>query len=397
MNQYGRGGRAAHNWGPDTIEGDLSEQELRANCYDQTIDNIRNRFLDDEYYASRDYNLSDIQVPLLSVGNWGGILLHLRGNVEGFMHAGSKQKYLRFVTGRHDLPFYSKASVDLQRSFLDAFLKDDDREGWTKAIPPRVSYKARIGDVGVNNVDADSDAAYPTRTADVWPIPGTDYVKYHLEPAGGLTINELPHERAALSYKALADLKNQHFLHFTSARFREETEFTGHIVARLNVSVTPEEGSTTIPSDIDLFLTVRHLGADGKEILYTGTVGDPVPVTKGWLRVSLRKENQNSPRHKFWHPHREYLSSERSPLELGQVYTVDVEIWPSNVVMSVGDQLVLELSSGDTQGAGLFEHNSAEDRNHETFAGINHLHFGPDLENWLMMPRIPQTEAEATG
>jgi hypothetical protein len=31
--------------------------------------------------------MSDIKVPMLSVANWGGILLHLRGNIEGFVHA----------------------------------------------------------------------------------------------------------------------------------------------------------------------------------------------------------------------------------------------------------------------------------------------------------------------
>lgn len=82
-NQYGRPGRAARNWGPDTIEGDLSEEELKKNCRDQIVDNANNRFLDDEYYASKDFDLKDIQVPILSVANWGGIHLHLRGNIEG--------------------------------------------------------------------------------------------------------------------------------------------------------------------------------------------------------------------------------------------------------------------------------------------------------------------------
>lgn len=77
-NQYGRPGRKAANWGPDTIEGDLSEEEREGQRRDQTRDNVTNRFRDDEYYASKDFSLADIKVPLLSVANWGGILLHLR-------------------------------------------------------------------------------------------------------------------------------------------------------------------------------------------------------------------------------------------------------------------------------------------------------------------------------
>ena len=70
-NQYGLAGRAARNWGPDTIEGDLTPEALESRRNDQRVDNEQNRFYDDEYYASRDYDMSDIKVPLLSVGNWG--------------------------------------------------------------------------------------------------------------------------------------------------------------------------------------------------------------------------------------------------------------------------------------------------------------------------------------
>lgn len=275
----------------------------------------------------------------------------------------------------------------MQHSFLDAFLKGKDPLGWSRGEQPKVGYKLRVGDVGFN--DAAAETAYPTKYDSQWPIPGTQYTKYHLTSSQGLQ-DKPSQEEGKLSYKALGDLKNQQLVQFTSAPFTEEIEFTGHVVAHLNVSVTPGEGSTTKPSDIDLFLTVRHLNAQGKEILYTGTVGDPVPITKGWLRASLRKVNEKSPRHQDpWHPHREYSSTDYSPLVPGEVYPVDVEIWPTNVVVSPGDRLVFEVSSGDTQGAGLFEHNSKEDRSEAIFAGDNHLHFGKGYENWLLMPVVP--------
>lgn len=145
-NQYGRPGRADRNLGPDTIEGDLEEEELVANRQGQTVDNAEIRFRDDLYYASKEYSMSNIQVPLLTVANWGGILLHLMGNVEGWTQAGSEPKYLRFTPGRHDLPFYY-AEVELQRSFLDAFLKGDDRAGWSTNKAPKVDLVLRKGDV----------------------------------------------------------------------------------------------------------------------------------------------------------------------------------------------------------------------------------------------------------
>jgi hypothetical protein len=98
------------------LEGTIPESQRIALRRDQTVDNRENRYLDDPYHASRVYDLGAIEVPLLSVANLGGILLHLRGNVVGYMEAGTKNKWLYFISGRHDLPFYLPHFVKLQKS-----------------------------------------------------------------------------------------------------------------------------------------------------------------------------------------------------------------------------------------------------------------------------------------
>ncbi|SPJ88038.1 probable hydrolase, CocE/NonD family [Fusarium torulosum] len=386
-NQYGRPGRSARNWGPDTLEGDLSEEELEANRQDQTKDNQANRFRDEPYYASKEYDMGDIEVPLLSVGNWGGILLHLRGNIEGYIHAGSKFKYLRLITGRHDLPFYYEEEAEIQRSFLDAFLKGQDRVGWSQEgkVAP-VSLVLRKGNVGFN--DAEKEKVYPRREENEWPIARTQYKKLFLTPDQGLSWDEPRTDRKKLSYKALGTLKEPEVLQFSTSPFEAETEITGHVVARLNVSVSPDPSGPT-PSDIDLFVTLRHYDASGQEVFYTGTAGDPVPVTKGWLRVSLRKVDQEHPKHREWLPHRNYTSKDVLPVIQGEIYAVDVEIWPTNVVVDKGGKLVFEVSSGDTQGSGIFLHDDPVDRSPEVFQGINNIHFGPRQQNYITLPVIP--------
>lgn len=334
--------------------------------------------------------MNDIKVPVLSVGNWGGILLHLRGNVEGYLNAGSDLKYLRFLTGRHDLPFYGKENVEMQKSFLDAFLKGHDTQGWSTGQAPKVGLVLRKGNVGYNDVEAEKQ--YPQRFEKEWPIARTQYTKYFLTP--GQQLVDTPPDNAGqsqLSYKALGSLQSPEFVQFTSEPFQQETEITGHIVVHLNVSLSAIADTAKAPTELDLFLTIRHLDSTGKEILYTGTVGDPVPVTKGWLRVSLRKTEPNHPRSKPWHPHREYRSTDVLPVKAGEVYGVDVEVWPSNVVVDKGNRLVLEVSSGDTQGAGIFEHNSDIDRPRELLEGVNHINFGPDHQNYVLLPIIPSS------
>jgi predicted acyl esterase len=350
---------------PESLEGNLSEEERAQNRQDQTIDNQKYRFRDEEYYASKEYDMGDIEVPLLSVANWGGILLHLRGNIEGYLHAGSERKWLRIITGRHDLPFYYEQEVGVQLSFLDAFLKNEDRDGWTTGKVPPVDLVLRKGDVGFNNPEA--EGTYSRRIENEWPIARTQYTKWYLTPQKTLT----PHldqaqaagatKRQKLTYRALGSLDEPQLLQFSTAPVEHETEITGHIVAHLSVSATPEQRGPT-PSDIDLFVTLRHISPEGNEVFYTGTAGDPVPLTKGWLRVSLRKVATHHPKHRDYRPWREYLSTDVAPVVVGETYEVDVEVWPTCVVLEKGARLVLEVASGDTQGSGIFRHDDPVDR-----------------------------------
>ncbi|KAF4414649.1 X-Pro dipeptidyl-peptidase [Fusarium acutatum] len=399
-NQYGRLGR--------TIEGNLPEEELVANRQDQTIDNVVNSFRDDEYYASKDYNLSDIKVPLLSVGNWGGSLLHLRGNVQGYLHASSEFKYIRFITGRHDLPFYDE-EVEVQLSFLDAFLKGEDRVGWSvKGKIPPVNLCIRKGDPGFNDAPAEL-AAFPRCTEAAWPLPGTQYTKFYLKKDRALSEDYHSETSAAkVSYEATGAVaytpmkiemgdrfarppttgETSKSVQFTTKPFEEETELIGHVTAHLNVSVSVKPDQSTVPSEIDLFVTLRYIGPDGREIFYTGTAGDPVPLTKGWLRTSLRKVNDSHPQHASWNPYREYLSTDVQPVRPEEVYEVDVEVWPTCVAIEKGGKLVFEVASADTQGCGIFEHNHPEDRSPTKLAGLNHIHFGAGRSNFVVLPII---------
>src|SRR5438045_1932328 len=60
-----------------------------------------------------------ITVPMLTVGNWTGFALHLRGNTEAYMRAASKHKKLRIHNGSHVHPFYTDEGKRDQLRFLD--------------------------------------------------------------------------------------------------------------------------------------------------------------------------------------------------------------------------------------------------------------------------------------
>lgn len=373
-NQYGLPNKSKSQRGPDTIEGDLDIHELEKNRHDQDIENAQHFFRDDPYYASRDYNLEDIETPLLSVGNWGNIAVHLRGNIEGYLHAGSENKFLRLIVGRHDLPFYNDQEVEVQKSFLSAFLKGDDYAGWTTGKQPKVNMILRKGAIKYDSLEAGTGTVYSWRSENEWPLARTKYTKFYLNPDLSFSPQEHPipiHKR--LSYPPLTKPEDNKYIRFETEPFQQETEFTGHIVARVNVSVTPDLGGN-VPKDIDVFLTLRHWDANGSEILYTGTIGDPVPVSKGCQRVSLRKVNKKHPHHQDWRPYRDFFSTDVLPVIPGEVYAVDVEVWPTNVILQKGEKLSFEISGGDTSGASIIsDHESPERYVHLAWSRIYYL------------------------
>jgi hypothetical protein len=116
------------------------------------------------------------------------------------LRAGSKLKYLRAIVGRHDLPFYYPEEVELQRSFLDAFLKNDDRVGWSMPgkIPP-IDIVLRKGNVGHNN--AEQEKKFPRRTENEWPIARTRYTEYYLTPEKRMSTN-LDESEGIVTYEA---------------------------------------------------------------------------------------------------------------------------------------------------------------------------------------------------
>src|SRR6185437_14054277 len=105
----------------------------------------------------------------------------------------------------------------------------------------------------------------------------------------------------------------------------EDIEVTGPLAATFFMSSESE--------DMDLFLTLRNIDADGNEIMETGQQGTPVPVAKGWLRASHRElDAELSLPYRPYHKH-----TRRLYLKPGEIVQVHVEIWPTSMVFRKGD------------------------------------------------------------
>ncbi|KAJ5201903.1 Alpha/Beta hydrolase protein [Penicillium cinerascens] len=192
------------------------------------------------------------------------------------------------------------------------------------------------------------------------------------------------------SYDLPGKNRPSEIISFTTPPLEKEIKITGHIVAHLNVSVS-QSPDGPVPSYLDLFISLRHISAQGSEILYTGTTGEGAPVTKGFLRVSMRKTKPGHPLHRPWLPYREYRSTDVLPVVPNEIYSVDNELWPTNVVVDAGNRLNLEIRSGDTACTGLFQHNDPIHRPDSVFKDQNHVHFSPDHVNYMILSIIPKS------
>ena len=359
----------SHVGGPDC----LSVEELKANHVD-VVRETEERHLDGEWYRSRSADLSRVTVPFLSGANWGGLGLHLRGNVEGFMQAASEQKWLEIHGGGdHILPFYRRSGIELQRQFFDHFLKGEDN-GWDQRPPVTLMVRH-------------ADDTYVDRGVDTFPLPETRWEKWYLDastdgvPQEGGLAPEVPSGNRHFTFYALGDGPV-----FLTAPFSRETEITGPVVAQLAVSTTS--------SDMDIFATLQLFDREGREVTYQGANDAAAPISQGWLRLSQRKldENKSEP----WRPYHSHDSVEE--VRPNEIYPVQVEIWPTSIVVPIGYRLALRIEGKDfnrnpdgnlSGGSSLFLHNSRYDRPAAIFGGENSIHTGGTADSFLLLPVIP--------
>jgi len=378
--QHGVGERGAKNrindelvCGPET----LSEAELAANREDMWHE-LLSREMEDDYYRERTPDLAKVMVPLLSAANWGGQGLHTRGNFEGFMRAASRDKWLEVHGGSHWAPFYTNYGVRLQKKFFGHFLKGEDT-GWDRQ--PRVLLQVR-------HVPENGRERFVERHEHEWPLARTRWSRFHLDSQQLQLSTEPVASEQSATYDATGD-----GLTFRTPPLTVDTEITGPSALRLHVS------SST--ADADLFVVLRVFDPAGREVVFQGALDPHTPIGQGWLRASHRKlDPALSLPYRPWHTH-----DQKQPLTPGTVYALDIEIWPTCIVVPRGYIIALTVRGRDyvwdgaattlsnmknpMRGCGPFEHDDETDRPPAVFGGRVTLHTGPAHPATLLLPVIP--------
>ena len=371
--QHGMGTRGRKNpntgelvCGPET----LGDDELARNREDMWM-GFLTREMDGAYYRERSADLSKVRVPLLSAANWGGQGLHTRGNFEGFVRSASSEKWLEVHGGSHWAPFYSDYGRKLQLAFFDHFLKGT-RNGWDKR--PRVQLNVRH-----------PGEKFELRHENEWPLARTQWTRFYLD-AQGMRLSRQPGQgKGTFGYDPRGDGVT------FSMTAESETEITGPSALKVWIS--------SATADADIFAVLRVFDPAGKEVLFYGALDPKTPVGQGWLRASHRKLDPELSR-----PYRPYHAhDDKQPLEPGEVAELDIEIWPTSIVVPAGYRIALSIRGRDYEhdeppaslsnmkhpmrGCGPFTHDDETDRPPKIFGGRVTLHF--ERQPYLLLPIIP--------
>jgi putative CocE/NonD family hydrolase len=342
--------------------------------------------LNDDWWKERSAfeRLKDIRVPVLSIGHWGKMGLHLRGNILGYEQVTAPKKLV--VTGaknvheahhqfdeiefheREMLPFYEHHLKGVQNGVMDE---------------PPVKIFVRGVDVWRHEPE--------------WPLPRAEYKSWYLHagPSGSLTsINdgglspEAPsREDSTTSYTypdwewkmgvIASDPEGRpdpirRVLTFTSAPLDDDLEVTGPIVLELYAS------SDQI--DTQFIVKLADQLPQGAEARAKNIQPASVNVSKGWLKASHREKNEarSTPYRPF------YTHANPVAIEPGRVYRFDIKVLPISYVFRKGHRIRLEIVNGDSSMTdAVFTHPY-----HPTMRGTDTIYHGRAFASRLLMPVI---------
>jgi len=291
--------------------------------------------------------LSEIEVPVLSVGAWGKVGLHLRGNLLAFEELESDKRLV--VTGAANVAeavhLFDQPEFH-EQVFLPFYDKHLKGEGASEAKEPAVKLFIR----GKNEY----------RAEDQWPLERAQLTSYYLsgEPSGsvsslndgslslyapegeaGATAYDYPNKKWALGVVSMGKFGPDPVagvLTFVTPPLGHDTEVTGPIVLELFAS------SDQTDTDFVIKISDQFPQADEERALERQP--QSLIVTKGWLKASHREkdESKSSPHRPF------YTHDTPKPLTPGEVYKFEVEVHPTSYVFKEGHRIRLEIVNGDS-------------------------------------------------
>ena len=312
-------------------------------------------------YKAEDEFLSEITVPALICASWSDQGKHTLGSFRAWRKISSQQKWL-YTHGLGEwATYYTSDARATRKLFYDHFLKGiDDRI----LDIPRVRLEVR-----------DTADRRIVRYEDEFPIARTQYRRLYLDGQTGTLDFKEAKSAGKVTYDSA--ISEAVFVH----TFKEDTEVIGYM--NLKVWVSPEEAN-----DMDLFITVRKLDANGNEMALTRQLG--------WLRLSYRELDPE--RSTLWDPYLVKVVGQGEKVSPGDIVPCEIEIWPSSYLFHEGETLRLGIS-------GIFLGNNPSVISSITSykfedtvnIGAHSIYTGRGHDSYLLVPVIPHKRPPKKG
>ena len=305
----------------------------------------------DEFWRTRCAweRLGEIKVPVYSIGIWGKVDVHTRGNIEGFRRVKGPRKLQMRGPPNAWAANAEFNGVELHEKvmlpFYDRFLKGKETQ-WEQRAP--VEYFVRGANV--------------FKTADTWPPAGVQYKSWYLsgEKSGSLTslndgglslASNSSLEKTSYSYPNPGWVSGvvgfgpsgppvfdpvRRVLTFTTAPLEKDLEIAGPIKLVLYASSTR--------NDTDFIVKLSEQYPQSGEERAKGINPAGQLVSKGWLRASHRA--LDAERSTEMEPYRSHLNPE--PIKPGEVYKFEISVEPNAFLFRKGNRIRLEIVNGDS-------------------------------------------------
>lgn len=343
----------------------------------------------DEFWRERSAweVLDRIKVPLYSSGVWSKMMLHTRGNIDGYLHAQGPKKLRMSGVPNAWAAAAEFASTEFHRQvmlpFYDHYLKGKDTDYLAR---PEVEYAVR--------------GAPGMRGADQWPPAKVRYETCYMNSAasksvtslndGGLSAQRVD-AQASTSYAypnpgwvagvvgfgpggpASGFDSARRVLTFTTAPLESDLEITGPIKLVLYASSTA--------TDTDFFIKLSDQFPQSPDDRVKTLNPFAELVTRGWLRAS----------HRELHPVRStdmvpyHTHANPQPIEANKVIRYDISLEPMAYLFKQGHRIRLEIVNGDSPATEmLWPHYYRPDR-----MGADTIHHDGAHPSQLILPVIP--------
>ncbi|MPZ46864.1 MAG: CocE/NonD family hydrolase [Betaproteobacteria bacterium] len=307
--------------------------------FDVTGELIRHR-LDGPFYRARSafWRLDQIAVPVYSIGAWEKVRLHTRGNVLGYERISHVPRKLLMLGGDAQATFHTEPLMRELERWYARWLKGADN-GIEREPPVRIYVQGKNPGF---------------RDENEWPIARTRVTELYLRPDGLGPEPPASENERSLEYPRNDFLRDMGAVVFETAPLDADIEVTGPIKLVLFVSSDQPEA--------DIAVTLAERSSAGSTV-----------VTRGWQKASQRVlEPSLSTLLRPFHPHQS-----EEPLVPGEVYEVEIEIWPTSWRFARSNRIALSIANGDRTHFYGFK------------AGRDSYHFGGRFPSRLLLPVIP--------